>query len=777
MIRFVFCPRIILLGALTFLMVNPMLAIDLVSSTQSNGAIICPVDATATERNAAKELKKYISLMTGAELPIVPRPQTSSNNIFIGWHENYQEFFSAQNIQEDTKIRQQPDSIIIRVENNNLLLSGNAPRGVLYAVYTLLEDHWGVQFWTPFEEEVPQCDTLSLPDDLCIRYVPPFFAREAYYAQVNTNTNFAVKLKSNGHHQDLPEAWGGRIRIVEPGYVHTILFLLPPDKYFKDHPEWYVLNEQNIPTQVCWSNQEMIEELAKQTIVWLDQQNGGRIISVSQMDGWLRCECPQCKAMEEKHLSPAAPILAAVNQVAEIVSRKYPDTFIETLAYCYSQKPPVNMKAHSNVLVRLCPYLNDFSKPYTHPDNAKFTNDLRGWKTVADHIAIWDYITNFTNYTIPHPNYGNFGENFRLYAENNVVFMFPQGDMGMADCGDFIQMRAWVIAHLLWNPYQDERSLMQEFLNGYYGKEAGTILLEIIDTCKEAFAATGLFLGCYRPNVNDWLSPEQISAIRQRFADAENTLQQFPIARQSICRERLRRARLPFDMAYLCAPENSAWNPDVTPEQYRNNVRLWQEMRAIYEHSQIIMPSELDRTPVLFRRMPKLIAGQKYLIRSGDVPEFCKNLKDEEWFEFSANDFTFLKEGGWVFVENDPQSAYGFSARMPNGQIWRIISLNMPQFLGKGIPEEENIWEVHLSARVEGEGSDDVPTALFGVHNLDSNENRTWELKFGDVKSGYRWYSIGNVPSGPRQEIFVAPLLENWKGNIFVDRIIIKKTR
>ena len=49
--------------------------------------------------------------------------------------------------------------------------------------------------------------------------------------------------------------------------------------------------------------------------------------------------------------------------------------------------------------------------------------------------------------------------------------MFEQGDAG-SRVGDFVRLRAWLISHLMWDPSRDEKALIHEFLEGYYGPAA-----------------------------------------------------------------------------------------------------------------------------------------------------------------------------------------------------------------------------------------------------------------------------------------------------------------
>ena len=56
------------------------------------------------------------------------------------------------------------------------------------------------------------------------------------------------------------------------------------------------------------------------------------------------------------------------------------------------------------MLVRLCSIEANFSKPLSSEANQSFGDDLRGWNAIAPNLFIWNYVTNFANYLIPHPN-------------------------------------------------------------------------------------------------------------------------------------------------------------------------------------------------------------------------------------------------------------------------------------------------------------------------------------------------------------------------------------
>lgn len=52
-----------------------------------------------------------------------------------------------------------------------------------------------------------------------------------------------------------------------------------------------------------------------------------------------------------------------------------------------------------------------------------------------------------------------------------------------------------MLAQLLWNPQQDDRALIKEFLLGYYGQRAGEIIGRYLELLRDA--SQGFNLRCY----------------------------------------------------------------------------------------------------------------------------------------------------------------------------------------------------------------------------------------------------------------------------------------
>lgn len=459
--------------------------------------IVIAADAGETEKWAADELAFFLHLSTGCAIPVVSNPTPYQNRLLVG--EGAARLAGSG---FDAKLLQ-PEEILVQTEGHDLILAGGSPRGTLYAVYTFLEDVIGCRWWTQAVWNVPRKPSLSV-SPISIRYAPPLDYREPFWF-VAFDPFWAARNKVNGTRAGGDDRRGGRH--VYEGFVHTFYPLIPPDRYFSTHPEWFSeidgkRTSQN--AQLCLTNEEMRQELVKNLKIKLRDNPNATIASVSQNDCFNPCTCPQCRAVDEEEGSPSGSLLRFVNAVAADIEVDFPNITIDTLAYQYTRKPPRIVRPRPNVIVRLCSIECSFSRPLDGPSNKAFLDDLEGWSKIADRLFIWDYTTDFSNYIQPHPNYGVLGPNIRLFIKNNVRGIFEQGAY-QSWGSEMAEMRAWILAKLLWNPVLDAGRLRQEFLNGYYGPMAGQIS-KYLALLERAVLETGDHLGCFSPTDAQFLS-------------------------------------------------------------------------------------------------------------------------------------------------------------------------------------------------------------------------------------------------------------------------------
>ncbi len=431
--------------------------------------------------------------MVGAKFEIVNRGGAGKNKILVGPQ-------AARLVDSNfTTDGLGAEGLVIRTVGNDLILAGGRPRGTLYAVYTFLEDHVGCRWWTPRVSRIPKKKTLKT-GKLNVRYVPALEYRQTSWKHTYDSNDWVVRNKLNGK-RSLDARHGGRIRY--EGFVHTFFRYISPEKYLQDHPEWFSFIDgkrhyQRYKTTLCLTNEEMRAEFVKNLKSRLRKNPGAHIASVSQPDGNNgNCQCEKCRAVEAEEESGAGLVLRFVNKVAEDIEKEFPNVYIDTLAYRYTRKPPKYVRPRANVIVRLCTIENSFSKPFSDDRNKNFRDNFVGWSKICDKLYIWDYTTNFRHYILPHPNLRVLAPNIRFLTEHNVKGIYEQGAHNNYGA-EMAELRAWVLAKLMWNPYLDEKKLLEEFAHGYYGSAAGDILA-YLNFMHDAVEESGDWLGCYSP--------------------------------------------------------------------------------------------------------------------------------------------------------------------------------------------------------------------------------------------------------------------------------------
>jgi hypothetical protein len=443
-------------------------ALALAKGGQAACVIVRQPGATAAEQSAVAELADTLRELTGAEFKVVEATNAPAEAIIVGPGPAARAAFPG--VPFDAL---GAEEIVIKTDGSRLLLAGGRPRGTLYAVVHFLQRQCGARWWTPWAATIPRQPELQV-STLDLRYAPPFESRDPYWYPA-FNGRWAARNFSNSQSANLPEELGGCIRY--KGFVHTFFPLVPPEEHFAQHPEWFSLlqgKRTHNEAQLCLTNPDLREQVVGRVKQWLRESPEARIVSVSQNDWYGCCECEKCQALDDAEGSHAGSLLEFVNFVAERIEKEFPQVAVDTLAYQYTRQPPKTIKPRPNVIVRLCSIECNFREPLDAPANAKFAEDIRGWAKICNRLYIWDYTTDFAHYLQPHPNWFVVGPNLRFFAANHVRGVFEQGAyQGFGS--EFAELRGWVLAQLLWNPQQDDRALIKEFLDGYYGPSAPVI--------------------------------------------------------------------------------------------------------------------------------------------------------------------------------------------------------------------------------------------------------------------------------------------------------------
>lgn len=536
---------------------------------KSDYVIVTAVDPSPSEKLAASELQKFIKEISGAELTIITDAEKlQSKEIILGQNKH----LAKIGVRIDFLVLG-AEGFIIKTSGNYLIIAGGALRGTMYGVYSFLEDYLNCRWFTPKASRIPQSPVISIPPLDAVQK-PALEYREINH-QDAFDTVWAVRNKLNGCHVRLDESCGGRVDYYP--FVHSFYTLVPPEKYFADHPEYYSERDGKRfyeRGQLCLTNPDVLRIVIERVKEIIKEKPEVDIISVSQNDctGW--CECANCRALDEQEDSHSGTLLNFVNKVALAIEKDHPDKAIDTLAYMYTRKPPRTIVPRPNVIVRLCSIECCFLQPLeVCPEDVSFVCDIRGWSKICPRLYIWDYVINFAHYFMPNPNFYSLGPNIRFFARHNVKGIFEQGNGT-----EFSELRNYVLAKLLWNPDYDEGKAISEFIKDYYGK-AATAIRGYFDLLHDRSRQLDIHLGIFDPPNLDFLNPETISQCAAYFDEAEKLAENTEILR------RVRISRLPvMFMQIVTAPDNK-------PDQ-----QLLEEFFRITNDAGITMLGEVGST-------------------------------------------------------------------------------------------------------------------------------------------------------------------------------------
>ena len=523
--------------------------------------IICSSGATKFELYAASEFQRLFKEFTGKELTIDRTNSKSGKIILIG-----AETVTATGLPSSTE-EMGEEGFIINIDNDKLAIYGGHPRGTLYGVYEFFEQYCGVRYLTYDHTFYPEegKDKNFRIKGRNYSYVPPFTFRWSYYGETNRNPAFAAQLHTNTIAGD--EELGGITGYKLVG--HNVAYLVPPDTYGKDHPEYYalvngrrVLDIHGGGPQLCLTNPEVLEIVVNATLDAIEKNPNVKNFNIAQMDNGSYCTCESCAAIDAREESHSGTMLSFVNAVAERIEKTHPEVLIGTYAYEYTRKPPKTIRARDNVLIQLCSIecctFHAINDP-TCSLNQAFCADMDDWKKKAENIFIWHYNTNFRGYLLPFPNLRSIGKSVEYFANNNGrgVFMQAAGNGFSTELSD---LRNYVMSRCLWKPGKDSWTEAMNFCRMHYAESAQPII-DYLTYYHDLIDKENKHPACFPTEASLFLNSESVKRIDEYFTEALALAQseevRSRVEKVSLCAYRAKLSVATMELKYengICKP-------------------------------------------------------------------------------------------------------------------------------------------------------------------------------------------------------------------------------
>ncbi len=443
-------------------------------------AIYYPQQPNPQEKYAAEQLAHFLSCIYGTDFKAEPEGN-AKKYISVG----------QTKLATDAAIApvEKLQGYKLEVKNGNLFITAGY-RGILYGVLALLEDDLGCRrYAADMLPVIPENKTGKLT--LAPREnSPDFEIRETLYtASYNPVWASFNRIMPLSFFHILPYDQGGGWS--HTGYfIHTYSKLIPADKFYQSHPEYFpLLNGKRFKStqkdgQLCYTAPGLAEEIARQLDEVIQKNPYARIYSVSSNDNRnANCECDNCQKLIKLDGIPGAQLDLA-NRVADQLAKKYPDILISTLAYVESQVPPKHVKPSKNVLIVYAPIhqranmINMLLPINEVRDHINPKRDIEAeitqWRKIADNVLLWDYADRYEAAPQPFPTFDAQVRGYDFLKSIGVMGIFSEVAHG--EISSLGALKSWIFAKKMWNTEYPLDALIDEFAAEYYGPAAPKML-------------------------------------------------------------------------------------------------------------------------------------------------------------------------------------------------------------------------------------------------------------------------------------------------------------
>ncbi len=415
-------------------------------------------DNTGTEvhlMSAAKCLQKEFREASGVTLPIRKESSMIPNqpSIVIG--------NTAMTRNAGFRPASLPGfSYVIATKNGNVYLAGNDVHGLrskkqdgysryvlgsVKAVVVFLEDYLHTRFVMPGENGIstPKRNTLVLPGNLERSGSP-----KLTFASGRGQT-MMYDYANNNYGSGTYRVYGG----------HSYYDAVPVEKYFKSHPEYFALlggRRVGNGNHLCISNPAVQELIYQELLKSLDA--GAEIAEVGQTDGYMPCECGNCKKYGNTD-DPGEKLWIFHRSLAERLKKERPGKKALLISYGPTADPPKTFDTFpENTEIEICHYSPEA---------------FRKWKQYKGIQGFTVYIYNWGDY--PRPGFTAklspeaCEDQVRMFLSNNVKGIYRCG------FGELFGMEGpvyYLYGKLLENPSASSEEILEDYYKSAFGEAA-----------------------------------------------------------------------------------------------------------------------------------------------------------------------------------------------------------------------------------------------------------------------------------------------------------------
>lgn len=456
--------------------------------------IVIPDNASATVKEAAKELSQFAAEATGALLSTVKDNELTDNEKYISLGKT--SFAETAGVYDVANLGN--DGYRIKTVGDNVYVIGK-DYGTLYGVYGLLNDLVGYEFFYKNTYSLDKKSDVKLKN-YDITEIPDIPNRPAGYGTMWQEAQTLNRYRTRVYNTYLIPVRGE--------VFHNSFAYLPYDTHSATHSKWY----NGSGTQLCYTAHgdeteynAMIDEVVSVLKEELKRYPDRDIVSLSCLDNIGSCSCDACVQCERTYGSASAAIILMLNKVNAQIKEWFAgdgaeyarDLKICFFAYFAYVKPPVEYNAQTGEYVPVngircddgvgviyAPIEADYTESFDAIENEAIRSAILGWSAVSDIMMTWFYDTLYlstNNHYVFYNTFNGFQNRLRYAYSVNSQWMFLQGqDMVFGGMTGFTSLKMYLYSKLSWNVNDDYQALIERFFDNFYG-EASDKMMQIFD--------------------------------------------------------------------------------------------------------------------------------------------------------------------------------------------------------------------------------------------------------------------------------------------------------
>ena len=529
-----------------------MADITIAEKGKSNYVIMIPDNCPGHIQKSVYDMQDILHRITGVKLPVkkesavaagVPKLSVGNTN----FAKQHVRFAKGANAEE----------MAVKTVGKDIVINGNSIVGTCFAIYDFLENQCGCRWYDKFNVKIPKKAKLVIKD-VNMQRAPSFIFRRIFTQARNWSSGDPLgSLRSKATYNSIPNPVMGR-----PTDIHSMYF------YTRDWPKdkLYLLSKNpdgrrnaqkgQLGPNTCVTHPEAVALFKRKLRYFIsrdraDSKKYGYVapilynISINDCSSYF-CYCDSCQAVVKKH-GESGLLLHFINMLAKDIAKDYPDVIIHTCAYAFTAPPPkTDIKAAPNVAVELAHNIGNYYSAIEEDTNPAFANQVKNWGARTGMLGIWDYwVFYWDTYPAPYHNVHQIKKDLMFYYKNGVRTLRIESEA--ADTANFFSLKYWLGYKLMDDITQDDKALINEFMNDYYGPAAPE-MKEFMDylALRQKGQYKEVFKSKFEKDPRPWLDKAFYDKVQALFDRAEAKCKP-----GSIYLINVRRERIPVDVSLL----------------------------------------------------------------------------------------------------------------------------------------------------------------------------------------------------------------------------------